>query len=156
MSTNFHHVGIVVENLTSAITKYSQALGLDSNNIIIHQTNYITGKGETEEFDYAFIPLGNNTFLELVSPLTEGPTKRYLEKKGEGLFHLALESENIQETIKNFDQAGMPLAGRTPTEKVLSVFLHPKSSHGVLIQLMKKNLLLPDGSPNLEVALSDD
>ncbi len=151
MKTNFHHVGIVVHDLQAAITKYCTAFGLDYKTIKVHRQEYLTGKGEEEEFYYAFIPLGNNCYIELVSPLSEGPTKRYLEKKGEGLFHLAFETEDILTTIENFEKAGFPLAGRTPTEDVLSVFFHPKSAHGVLIQLMKKNLLLPDGSPNLEV-----
>ncbi len=150
LNTNFHHVGIVVHDLKSAITKYCKAFGHDSDDIRIHTQYYITGKGEEEEFDYAFIPLGNNCYLELVSPLTEGPTKRYLEKKGEGLFHIAFESDDILSSIDTFEEAGFPLAGRTPTEEVLSVFFHPKSSHGVLIQLMKKNIFLSDGSPNMD------
>lgn len=150
MNTNFHHVGIGVHDLKSAISKYSKAFGHDGNEIKINRQLYITGKGEEEEFDYAFIPLGNNCYIELVSPLTEGPTKRFLEKKGEGLFHIAFESNNILSSIDTFEEAGFPLAGRTPTEEVLSVFFHPKSAHGVLIQLMKKHILLPDGSPNFD------
>lgn len=153
MKTNFHHIGIVVKNLKEAILKYCQALEVNSNDIKIHQQSYMTGKGEVEEFDYAFIPLGNNCHIELVNPTSEGPTKRYLEKKGEGLFHLAIESTEIKKTIENFETAGIPVAGRTPTptERVFSVFLHPKSAHGVLIQLLHKNILLPDGSPNLDL-----
>ncbi|MFX0125359.1 MAG: VOC family protein [Candidatus Hodarchaeota archaeon] len=150
MNTNFHHVGIVVHNLKSAISKYCNAFGQNSDGIKIHTQYYATGK-EEEEFQYAFIPLGNNCFVELVSPLTEGPTKRYLEKKGEGLFHIAFESTDILRTIDDFEKAGFPLAGRTPTEEILSVFFHPKSTHGVLIQLLKKNILLPDGSPNFDI-----
>ena len=150
MDTNFHHVGIVVHDLKSAISKYCKAFGHESSDIKIHTQYYATGK-EEEEFKYAFIPLGNNCYIELVSPLTEGPTKRYLEKKGEGLFHLAFESEDILSSIEDFKKAGFPLAGRTPTEEVFSVFFHPKSAHGVLIQLLKKDILLPDGSPNLDL-----
>ncbi len=150
MDTNFHHVGIVVHDLKSAISKYCTAFGHNFGNIRIHTQYYATGK-EEEEFEYAFIPLGNNCYIELVSPLTEGPTKRYLEKKGEGLFHLAFESDDILRTIDDFEKAGFPLAGRTPTEEVFSVFFHPKSAHGVLIQLLKKNILLSDGSPNLDI-----
>ncbi|MFX0013917.1 MAG: VOC family protein [Promethearchaeota archaeon] len=150
MKTNFHHIGIVVNELDLAISKYCKAFGLKNHDIKIHRQFYVTGKGEVEEFDYAFIPLGNNCYIELVSPLTEGPTKRYLDKKGEGLFHLAFESDDIIQTIEDFEKAGFPIAGQTPTEEVLSVFFHPKSAHGVLIQLLKKNILLPDGSPNIE------
>ncbi|UCE13251.1 MAG: VOC family protein [Candidatus Heimdallarchaeota archaeon] len=151
MSINLHHIGIVVHNLKPAVSKYCKAFGLNVKSIKIHRQYYITGKGEEEEFDYAFLPLSNNCFIELVEPVTEGPTKRYLEKKGEGLFHIAFESEDIEQTISDYQKAGIPLAGKTPTEELLSVFFHPKSTHGVLIQLMKKDLLLPDGSPNFDV-----
>ncbi len=156
MKTNFHHIGIVVEDLNEAIGKYCQALEVDLADIKINRQSYITGKGEIEEFDYAFIPLGDNNYIELVTPLTDGPTKRYLEKKGEGLFHLALESTDIKYTIERFEKAGIPQAGMTPTEKIFSVFFHPKAANGVLFQVMKKGILLPDGSPNIELVMKDD
>ncbi len=156
MATNFHHIGIVVWDLKKAISNYCNALGLDSKSIKIHRQGYATEKGEGEEFDYAFIPLGNNCYIELVSPVSAGPTKRYLEKKGEGLFHLAFESDDILSTIEKFEKAGFPLAGRTPSKQVLSVFFHPKYTHGVLLQVIKKNVILPDGSPNLEVAVEKE
>jgi methylmalonyl-CoA/ethylmalonyl-CoA epimerase len=142
--------------LKEAIAKYSKALGLDSNTIKIHKQGYLTEKGEGEEFDYAFIPLGNNCYIELVSPTSEGPTMRYLEKKGEGLFHLALESDDVPKTIENFEKAGFPLAGSTPSKQALSVFFHPKFTNGVLLQVIKKNVILPDGSPNLKIAMEEE
>jgi methylmalonyl-CoA epimerase len=154
MKTNFHHIGIVVKNIDKAILNYCKALGIDKESIKKNIQEYITGSGELEEFVYSFIPMGNNTYIELVCPLTDGPTKRYLDKKGEGLFHLAIESTDIKQTISEFENAGFDLAGQTPTEQTLSVFFHPKTAHGVLLQLMKKDLLLPDGSPNLDVITS--
>jgi hypothetical protein len=113
----------------------------------------MTGKGETEEFKYAFLPLakGENNFIELVEPITPGPTARYLEKHGEGLFHLAFESSNILQTIRDFEEAGIPVAGTTPTKEVLSVFLHPKFAHGVLIQVLKKGVFDSSGRISDEV-----
>jgi methylmalonyl-CoA/ethylmalonyl-CoA epimerase len=138
----FHHVGIVVKNISDAIGKYAVALGIDEDKLVVEVMSYMTGKGETEEFKYAFLPLGKgeNNFIELVEPITPGPTARYLEKHGEGLFHLAFESSNILETIRDFEEAGIPVAGSTPTKEVLSVFLHPKFAHGVLIQILKKGV----------------
>lgn len=138
----FHHVGIVVEDISEAIDKYAAALGIDKDRIVVEVGSYMTGKGEMEEFKYAFLPLaeGENNFIELVEPITPGPTARYLEKRGEGLFHLAFESSDILETIREFEKAGIPQAGATPTEEVLSVFLHPKYAHGVLIQIIKRGI----------------
>jgi len=149
----FHHVGIVVKNIYDAIGKYAAALGIDKDKLVVEVMSYMTGKGETEEFKYAFLPLakGENNFIELVEPITPGPTARYLEKHGEGLFHLAFESSNILETIRNFEEAGIPVAGTTPTKEVLSVFLHPKFAHGVLIQVLKKGVFDSSGRISGEV-----
>lgn len=149
----FHHVGIVVKNISEAIDKYATALGVNKDEIIIEVMTYMTGKGEMEEFKFAFLPLakGENNFIELVEPTTVGPTARYLNKHGEGLFHLAIESSNIQETIKEFENSGIPLAGKTPTKEVLSVFFHPKYAHGVLIQLLKKGVFDSTGRISGEV-----
>jgi len=143
----FHHVGIVVKNISEATDKYAAALGVDKDKVVVEVGSYMTGKGEMEEFKYAFLPLaeGENNFIELVEPTTPGPTARYLEKHGEGLFHLAFESSNILETIRDLEKAGIPVAGTTPTEEVLSVFLHPKFAHGVLIQIIKKGVFDSSG-----------
>ena len=149
----FHHVGVVVRDISEAINKYAAALGTDKEKITVESMSYMTGNGELEEFKYTFLPLaeGENNFLELVQPITAGPTARYLEKHGEGLFHLAFESSKIAETIKQFEEAGIPQAGATPTEIVLSVFLHPKHAHGVLIQILKKGVFDSSGKISAEV-----
>jgi methylmalonyl-CoA epimerase len=149
----FHHVGIVVKDITEAINRYATAFGINKDKIAIEVMSYMTGKGEVEEFKFAFLPLaeGENNFVELVEPITPGPTARYLEKHGEGLFHLAIESSNILETIKEFEKAGIPVAGTTPTKEVLSVFFHPKYAHGVLIQVLKKGVFDSAGRISGEV-----
>ena len=148
----FHHVGIVVRDISKAIRKYAVALGIEESEIAVEVMSYVSGKGEAEEFKYAFLPLAisENNFIELVEPITPGPTARYLEKHGEGLFHLAFESSNIIETIEEFEAAGIHQAGATPTEEIISVFFHPKQSHGVLIQVLKKGVFNETGK------ISDD
>jgi catechol 2,3-dioxygenase-like lactoylglutathione lyase family enzyme len=149
----FHHVGIVVKSIHVAIEKFAGALGVDRNAIAIEEMSYMTGKGEVETFKYAFLPLadGENNFIELVEPITPGPTARYLEKHGEGLFHLAFESSDIQKTIENFEKNEISLAGATPTKEVLSVFFHPKSAHGVLIQVIRQGIFDNAGRVSQEV-----
>ena len=143
----------MVKNISEAIDKYARALGIDKDKIGIEVMSYMTGKGEMEEFKYAFLPLakGENNFIELVEPITPGPTARYLEKHGEGLFHLAFESSDILESIRGFEEAGIPQAGATPTEEVLSVFLHPKYAYGVLIQIIKKGIFDSAGRISPEI-----
>lgn len=145
-----HHVGIVVNDLKEAVSKYCHVLGLDERTITVNRGWYSTADGEVEEFEYAFLPSGGGTMIELVMPVSEGPTMRYLRKKGEGLFHLAFEAEDLKLAVERFKEAGIPVAGVTPTERLVSVFFHPKHAHGVLIQLVKKGLFLPDGRINPE------
>jgi catechol 2,3-dioxygenase-like lactoylglutathione lyase family enzyme len=153
LKNRFHHVGIVVKNISDAVSRYAAALGVDGDRVVVETGSYVTGGGETEEFKFAFLPLaeGENNFIELVEPVTPGPTARYLEKHGEGLFHLAFESSNVSETLGDFERAGVPVAGTTPTEEVLSVFLHPKFAHGVLIQVLKKGVFDSSGRISVEV-----
>jgi methylmalonyl-CoA epimerase len=147
IDTRFHHVGIVVKNISEATEKYATIFGLDKTKIEVTEMSYMTGSGETEEFKYVFIPLaeGENNFLELVQPITPGPTSRYLEKHGEGLFHLAFETSEIEKTTEQFRRAGVSQAGATPTKDVLSVFFHPKQANGVLIQVLKKGIFNSSG-----------
>jgi len=148
-----HHVGVVVEDLMSAISKFCRALGVDEKKIVVHRGQYSTRDGEVEEFEYAFIPSGNGTMIELVTPKSEGPTMRFLRKRGEGLFHLAFEVDDVYSTIEKFKEAGIPFAGENPTGELVSVFFHPKHAHGVLLQVVKKGLFLPDGEINPETLL---
>lgn len=81
-----HHIGIVVKNISEAVSKYAKALGIERGKVVIEEMSYMTGNGDIEEFKYAFLPLaeGENNFIELVEPTTPGPTTRYLGKHGEG------------------------------------------------------------------------
>ena len=154
----FHHVGIVVKNISEAIDKYSIALGIEKKKVVVEKGSYVTGNREAEEFKYAFLPLaeGENNFIELVEPITPGPTARYLEKHGEGMNHLAFESSNISETLRDFERAGVPVAGTTPTKEVLSIFLHPKFTHGVVIQVLKNGVFDSSGRVRREVMKKEE
>ncbi|MBS7288642.1 MAG: VOC family protein [Candidatus Freyarchaeota archaeon] len=145
-----HHVGVVVKDLRSAISKFCCALGVDEGKIVVRRGQYSSKSGETEEFEYAFIPSGNGTMIELVMPTSEGPTMRFLNKRGEGLFHLAFEVDDMRSATKRFEEADIPLAGENIAGKTVSVFFHPKHAHGVLLQLVKEGLFLPDGEINPE------
>ncbi|MEM1658518.1 MAG: VOC family protein [Candidatus Jordarchaeales archaeon] len=145
---SLHHVGIVVKDLKSAVSKFCRALGMENDKVTVHHGIYSSSSGEVEEFEYAFIPLGNGVFIELVSPISDGPTMRFLKKKGEGLFHVAFETDDVQSVVERFAEAGIPIAGENPIGETFSVFFHPKHAHGVLIQVIKRGLFLPDGKIN--------
>ena len=125
---HFHHVGILVKNISEAVDKYASALGIEKDKVSVEVMSYVSGKGETEEFKYVLLPLakGENNFIELVEPITSGPTARRLEKHGEGLFHLAFESSDISETIREFEKAGIPQSWRNTYRGGSLSFLPPK------------------------------
>jgi catechol 2,3-dioxygenase-like lactoylglutathione lyase family enzyme len=104
----FHHVGIVVKDISEAIDKYAVALGVDRERIALEDMSYVTGKGETEEFRYAFLPLaeGESNFIELVQPTTAGPTARYLEKHVKGFSILLSNRQTSRQLLKNSKKLG--------------------------------------------------
>ena len=62
----FHHVGIVVKNISEAIDKYAAALGVDKDKVVVEVMSYMTGKGEMEEFKYTFLALAEERFSGMI------------------------------------------------------------------------------------------
>ncbi|MBI1729357.1 methylmalonyl-CoA epimerase [Candidatus Acetothermia bacterium] len=124
-----HHVGIVVQELEEAIERYC-LLGLKE-----------TERGIVEKFDVAvsMIPAGN-VKLELMQPLGEGNVQKFLEKRGEGLHHLAFEVKNIEATLAALKSQGVQLIDEVPRPGFGGhrvAFLHPMSFSGLLVELVE-------------------
>ncbi len=92
------------------------------------------------ELKVAFVPVGE-TNLELVQSTQEdGVIAKYVGKKGEGIHHLAFEVENIEEALKELKERGVQLIDQEPrpgAHNCKVAFLHPKATHGVLIELVE-------------------
>ncbi len=130
MIKKIDHIGIAVSNLEEAIKIY-ESLGFK-----VAETEEV----EDQKVRVAMIPVGESRIelLEATSP--ESAIAKFIEKRGEGIHHIAINVENIEEALKKAKDAGIKLIDEKPRigaggKKV--AFLHPKSLKGVLLELVE-------------------
>jgi methylmalonyl-CoA epimerase len=127
------HIGIVVHDIEAALKVYRDALGLELTRaeLVPEQAAKV-----------AFLPAGESK-IELVEPTTDdGGIARYLAKRGEGVHHLCLEVDDIEAALAQMAAQGMELIDekpRTGSNGQRYAFVHPKSAHGVLIELYERS-----------------
>jgi methylmalonyl-CoA/ethylmalonyl-CoA epimerase len=122
------HIAIAVNNVEVAARQYQQALGVDK---VIFETV------ESEGVKLAILKLENGR-IELMEPTRDdSPIKKFLEKKGEGLHHMALATNDIEKEYKRMEGCGIQFLGkiRDGSEGTRITFIHPKSLNGVLAEL---------------------
>lgn len=124
-----NHIGVAVKDLEEAIRFYRETLGLE-----------IEGIEEIKEqkVKVAFIPLGESRIELLQSTDPNGPIAKFIEKRGEGIHHIALEVERIEETLQKLKEKGVQLIDEKPrigAHRMKIAFLHPRSAKGVLLEL---------------------
>ena len=122
------HIAIAVNDVEEAASEYKGALGVDS---IEFETV------ESEGVKIAIIHLENGR-IELMQPTNDSsPIKKFLDKKGQGLHHMALETENIDSEVTRMEGCGIQFLGkiRPGSAGTKVTFIHPKSLHGVLTEL---------------------
>jgi methylmalonyl-CoA/ethylmalonyl-CoA epimerase len=137
-----NHIGIVVEELTRALQVYEAALGLPLEEIV---------EVSDQQVKVAFLPVGESN-IELVQPTTDDTgIARYLAKRGEGIHHICIEVEDIAVSLKRLADHDVELIDETPRQGAhgLVAFVHPKGTHGVLIELLEGR---PQGDPSPAVA----
>jgi len=126
------HIGIAVKNLDEALEIYEGILGLEVENVCAFQE---------QKVKIAFL-LAGETRIELLEPLgNEGPVARFIEKRGEGVHHLALNVVDIEAALQSIKEKGIALVDETPrigAEGFKIAFLHPKSTKNVLVELCEK------------------
>jgi len=124
------HVAIAVENIDHALEKWRQTLGLEI------KEREIVASQKTEA---ALLPLGDSN-VELIEPKGNEGLAKFLEKKGPGLHHIAVEVEGIEAALALLKSLNVPLVDETPRigargHKV--AFLHPRATGGVLVELVE-------------------
>ncbi|MDE1724767.1 MAG: methylmalonyl-CoA epimerase [Thaumarchaeota archaeon] len=122
------HVAIAVNNLDEAVKQYKEALA-------IHDVEFETV--ESEGVRVAILHL-NNSRIELMEATKESsPIKKFLTTKGEGLHHIALETEGIEKEVDRMKTCGIRFLGeiRPGSRGTQIIFMHPKSLNGVLAEL---------------------
>jgi len=127
--THIEHIGIAVKNLDESIKYYEEILGLKCYNI---------EEVKEQKVKTAFFKVGQTKIELLESTDPEGPIGKFIEKKGEGIHHMAFAVENIEEKLEEAEKKGVRLIDKTPrsgAEGLSIAFLHPKSTNGVLTEL---------------------
>jgi len=126
-----NHLGIATKGIDEALKFWSDALGLE---------NVHTEIVEDQKVRVAMLPLGESR-IELLEPTSEdSPISKFLEKRGGGIHHIAVEVEDIEASLAKLRSQGMRLIDEKPrvgAENCLVAFVHPASTNGVLLELVQ-------------------
>lgn len=130
--SHIEHIGIAVKNLEESIKYYENVLGLKC---------YAVEEVADQKVKTAFFMVGQTKIELLESTSEEGPIAKFIEKKGEGIHHLAFAVTNLADTLKEVEANGVQLIDKQPrkgAEGLNIAFLHPKSTGSVLTELCEK------------------
>ncbi|HUV50260.1 MAG TPA: methylmalonyl-CoA epimerase [Anaerolineae bacterium] len=126
------HLGIAVKSITKGKKFWGDILGLwleDSEEMA------------DEKLITTFFPIGESEIELIETTDPDGPIGKYLEKRGEGIHHIALRVENIEEALKELKEKGVRLVDEKPRKGAGGAkiaFLHPKATNGVLVELCER------------------
>jgi methylmalonyl-CoA/ethylmalonyl-CoA epimerase len=132
MVNKIEHIGIAVKNMDDANVLFEKLLGVPS---------YKEEEVESEGVLTSFFQTGLNKIELLMATNPESPIAKFLEKKGEGIHHIAFDVEDIYAEIGRLKSEGFVLINEVPkkgADNKLVVFLHPKNTNGVLVELCQE------------------
>ena len=126
------HLGIATKSIEEALGFWTNGLGLE---------NVLTEVVEEQKVRVAMLPIGERR-IELLEPTSDdSPITKFLEKRGGGIHHIAIEVEDISEALSRLKADGARLIDESPrigAEGCLIAFVHPSSTHGVLLELVER------------------
>jgi methylmalonyl-CoA/ethylmalonyl-CoA epimerase len=131
-TTHIEHIGIAVKNLEASIKYYEEIFGLKC---------YAIEEVKDQKVRTAFFELGQTKIELLESTEPDSPIGKFIDKRGEGVHHLAFAVNNIEAGLKEIENKGIELIDKHPrkgAEDLNIAFLHPKSTYGVLTELCEK------------------
>ena len=132
MKATLDHIGIAVGDLSQALAFYRDALGLD-----VEPPEEVP----SQRVRAHFVPVGEAT-IELLEPTAaDSPIARFIEKRGPGVHHVTLRVDDIRDTLARLKARGVRLIDEAPregAEGALVAFVHPSSTHGVLVELKQR------------------
>ncbi|MFH6934392.1 methylmalonyl-CoA epimerase [Flavobacterium sp. FlaQc-30] len=132
MVNKIEHIGIAVKNMDDANVLFEKLLGVPS---------YKEETVESEGVLTSFFQTGTNKIELLMATNPESPIAKFLEKKGEGIHHIAFDVDDIHAEISRLKSEGFVLINEVPkkgADNKLVVFLHPKNTNGVLVELCQE------------------
>ena len=127
--SHIEHIGIAVSNLEASIDLYEKTFGLKC---------YKIEEVPEQKVRTAFFRVGQTKIELLESTDPEGPIGRFIEKRGEGIHHIAFAVKDIDKQLQQAEENGVVLIDKSPrkgAENLDIAFLHPKSTSGVLIEI---------------------
>jgi methylmalonyl-CoA epimerase len=135
MPKRIDHVAVIVRNIEQALTFYRDTLGITPSEI---------KAVPAEQVRIAFLPMGGpgGSEIELVEPTNpDSSLAKYLEKRGEGLHHICLEVDNIEDTLAEMQAKGAQVLDKQPrvAAEGRAIFLHPRGTNGVLLELLERH-----------------
>ncbi len=133
MFVGMEHVGVAVKNLDEAIGVYRDVLGFKLEGVHVLAERKVR---------VAFFSAGGEAQIELLEPVgSDSPIAKFLESRGEGIHHMAVKVNNIEAALAELKRKGVVLVDDKPREGAEGkkiAFVHPKSTHGVLLELVEK------------------
>lgn len=130
------HLGIATKGIDEALKFWGEALGLE---------NVHTELVADQKVRVAMLPIGESR-IELLEPTSEdSPISKFLEKRGGGIHHIAVEVEDIEASLGKLKAQGMRLIDESPrigAEGCLVAFVHPSSANGVLLELVQQKIAI--------------
>ena len=130
MIKKVHHIGIAVNNLAESVALFEKLLGVRAH----------VEEAPCQRVTEAVFKLGEGVEIDLLEPMgPDSAVAKFLEKRGEGLHHIALEVDDINADLKDVESKGVQLIDKEGREGVAGqiAFLHPKSVNGVLVELVQ-------------------
>ena len=130
---NIDHIGIAVKSIEQAGKFYTDVLGLDIEDI------------ETvaeQKVKVAFIPITDSEVELLESVEPDGPVAKYIEKRGEGIQHIAFRVDDINQCLAELKEKGVRLIDQSPRHGAGGAkiaFIHPKETNGVLVEICERD-----------------
>lgn len=127
--SHIEHIGIAVKNLDESIKQFEKMLGVKC---------YKIEEVKDQKVNTAFFKIGETKIELLEATSNESPIAKFIEKKGEGLHHIAFAVNEIQEKLNSMKEKGFNLIDEKPragADNMQIAFLHPKSTNGVLVEL---------------------
>jgi methylmalonyl-CoA/ethylmalonyl-CoA epimerase len=128
------HIGIAVKNLEESVKYYENIFGLKC---------YAIEEVKDQKVKTAFFKIGETKLELLESTQPDGPIAKFIEKKGEGVHHIAFAVNDLESSLSEVSNKGIQLVDQQPrkgAEGLNIAFLHPKSTFGVLTELCEKKL----------------
>jgi len=123
------HLGVAVNDLDAALKFFTQGLPLE----VTHTEDY-------QGMKIGFVPVGDSSIELLQDVSGSSAIRKYLDKNGEGLHHIAFEVDDIHQAVKELKERGVKLIDETPrpgAHGMTIAFMHPKGTHGILMELVQ-------------------